>query len=96
VAAESCEDELDRIDRCEKLDRYDDRSDSERDMAVHPSVKSTVLEMSANHTSAMVICGQTVKFWIWAVLKLMRQLDDVSGREKVTQKLNPVIEGRWN
>jgi hypothetical protein len=29
-------------------------------------------------------------------LKLMRQLDDVSGREKETQKVDPVIEGRCN
>ena len=55
-----------------------------------------VLEMSVSHTSAMAIYGQPVKFWIWAVLKLMRQLDDVSRREKVTQKVDPVIEGRWN
>ena len=47
-----------------------------------------------DHTSAMAICGQTVKFWIWAVLKLMRQLDDALGREKETQKVNQVIEGR--
>ena len=52
--------------------------------------------MSVSHTSAMAIYSQPVKFWIWAVLKLMRQLDDVSRREKVTQKVDPVIEGRWN